>query len=204
MFAMVERSASRSSRAMGPQLFLEFRQRVSSAFGVWIVGGEHEQVRSSLFDHPTHRFTREGSELEVTVRVFARASPRRQQQRFLGAAEGPLGVVRVMHPRHHPSRTLLDQAPSQVREAIEQPIQNQGAQEQRRRMEDGQVVFGPDVVAPTQVVGDWHVAVLWKARSRSRPLPAHQRAARRGRRAPPAEPRTRRGRGGSVPASRQR
>src|SRR5690242_5191665 len=43
----------------GPQRLFELGQRVLAPLGVWVVRGEHEQVRPRLLDHPSHRFTRE-------------------------------------------------------------------------------------------------------------------------------------------------
>jgi hypothetical protein len=81
-------------------------------------------------------------------------------QWFFCAPEGPLRVVEVVHPGHHPSGPLLDAGPTKTGEAVEDAVEDQRAEEQLGRVVDGQVVLGADVLAPTEVVGDRHGVVV--------------------------------------------
>src|SRR4051812_1062102 len=49
---------------------LELAKRVRRALGVRVVSREHEQLRSSLFDHPANRLSRVGRELQMLLYVL--------------------------------------------------------------------------------------------------------------------------------------
>ena len=114
-----------------------FWSGIAATFGMGVVSGEHEKPGSGLFDHPAERLTRERRELQVLADVVRR-QVLEVAQRLLGALEGPLGVVEVAHPRHHPPGPLLDAATPQV-----------GGGGQTRKMRMG---------APRNSEGEWGMA----------------------------------------------
>src|SRR5205085_3825577 len=120
---------------------------------------EHEQVRSRLVDHPAHRLTREWRELEVAVHVVGRLALE-VLQRLLGPAEGALRVIEMVQPRDDPARALFDAPAAEVREAVEQAVKDQDAEEERWRFVDGQVILRADVLATAKVVSDRHGVVV--------------------------------------------
>jgi hypothetical protein len=81
-------------------------------------------------------------------------------QGFLGPAEGALAIVEVLKPRDDPTGALLDAPAAQVREAIEQPVENEDTEEQLGRVVDSEVVLRAHVLATAEVIGDWHVVVV--------------------------------------------
>ena len=87
---------------------------------------------AGLLDHPAHRLTRERRELEVPVHVLGRCELAASRERLLGPAERPLGVVELVQPRHDPRRALLDATAPERREAVEQAVEDQHPEEQRR------------------------------------------------------------------------
>src|SRR6266542_3280041 len=143
----------------GPQRFLELGERVLAALGVRVVRREHEQLRPGLLDHPAHRLTRERRELEMPADVLGGRELERAQ-RLLGPLECALAVVELAQPGHDPRRALLDASASELREAIEQPVVDEDAQEQRRRVRDGEEVLRADVLAATEVIRHRHVVVV--------------------------------------------
>ena len=95
------------------------------------VGGKIAQVGARLIDHPADRFAGERRELEVSVDVLRRLQFE-LGQRLLGAPEGALREVELMLPRDHPTGTLFDHPTAQTRVAVEDAVEDQRAEEQRR------------------------------------------------------------------------
>src|SRR5205823_8794785 len=81
-------------------------------------------------------------------------------QRFLGPPESALAVVELAHPGHDPPGTLLDAATPKLREAIEQPVEDEGPEEQLGRVVNGQEVLRADVLTAAEVIGDRHLVVV--------------------------------------------
>ena len=96
-----------------------------------IVGREHEQLRTGLLDHPAEGLARIGRELEVAAHVL-RGLELEGAQRLLGAAERTLAVIEMAEPRHDPAGALFDTTAPQLGEAIEEPVEDERAEERLR------------------------------------------------------------------------
>src|SRR5258708_34223712 len=81
-------------------------------------------------------------------------------QRLLGEPERALGVIEMPHRGAPPAGALLDAPAAEGGETVEQAIQDQGAEEDLRRVVNGEEVLGADVLAAAQVVGDRHAVVV--------------------------------------------
>ena len=94
-----------------------------------VVGGEHEQLRCRLLDHPTHRLPGKGRELEVSAHIVGRLVLE-PPKRLFGTTERTLAVVQMADPGHDPPGALLDAPASQLGETIEQTVEDERAEEQ--------------------------------------------------------------------------
>jgi hypothetical protein len=95
---------------------------------VGVVGREHEQLGTCLLDHPADRLPGERGELEVPAHIV-RGPLRQVSQWLLGPSERALAVVEMVQPGHDPARTLLDAPASKTRVPVEEPVEDECAEE---------------------------------------------------------------------------
>src|SRR5580700_5164613 len=140
------------SVAEAGQRIAEDLEGMPAALGVRVVGGEHEQLRTTLLDEPGSVLKREWREPNLAADVLRRLELELLQQR-LELGERPVRVIEVAeHPRH-PARALLDRRAAQLRVTVEDTVENEARQEALRRVVQHREVLAPQVLAAPEPVG---------------------------------------------------
>ena len=160
----------RPRRLVSVKVSSNLASRVAAALGVRVVRREHEQLGARLLDHPADGLAGERRELQVPAHVLGRLE-REALKRRLGPLERTLRVVELAQPRHDPARALLDAAAAQPREAVEEPVEDQHAEEQLAA--SGGSRGSPSIGRSRRRRGGRSPAssLLWNAGSSRRPPP---------------------------------